>query len=1244
MSEEIFQSSSFSNLGQLENEDISLQMGHLINFLNYSGSESNQNVLFDKEQTSMFPNNRESISNETSTHFKQGESSVYNLGVISSEMNESSMRKSNSGIYYPETFSNESISQYVQQSTILLNCPGSISNEIFTDITEQQISVYDPVITTGDKFSYGLEEFKTYLSYPGQMYSENNSSSEQKSSPFWHATSIKSSESISNDMQLSSIRMNYAGSISNDLFTHFTQGETSVYNPVEKISASAYYGKEQSSSYLNYPESIYGENNSSSIQHSITSVDYPVSNSTESASHKLYEVTPVPAYNLGAHTKENISSDIKNSNSYFSNVEYSLSGCMSRDMQNLSSSFRYHEAPSNDNISIENHQTHSASVYPETASRVYKTNDILNSYSSSNYPRSLTLRCLPCGNEQSNGSLIPSGFTSTESVSSDEQYSQPISNTSRLNSGEYISCHVRNTISVSEYPRTMYQETISRDMENTNSSFCIPGNHSNTNYSFNLQESDSIFYHSDRILKKIDSRDTQPSISTISSRELHMNVNNFLEIPNSKTSSLCRGSILNKDCTSDSSTLSNTCNYNNNPINKILDKSTENDTGIHDFVKNNDKIPQTPLNERKKLESIQMEKYSWQCIFGDQNIHERKIIERTPENKIFRQRMEQSNSGIHYHYTFSNESISQYVHQSSIPLNYPGSISNESFTYFTQQQMSVYDLITTSGESVSSSKEQSNSYLNYPGQMYSENNSSSMQQSSSFLHVPILKSDESISNDMQPSLNYTGLISNESFLYFTQQQEPVYNPITTSVYNPEEKVSANIYYGTEQSSEKVCNDRQPSSIRHNNKGTISNESFPYFNQEKNSVYYPVENVSVSTYCGTDQSISYLHYPGYMSRENNSSSTQHSISSLHAPVSNSTETASHKLYAVTPVPTYNLGAHTKKNISSDFKTLNSFFPNVEYSLTAFMSRDMQNLSSPFKNQEAPSNDNISFENHQTQSVYPETATRVYKTNDMLNSYSPSNFPRTLTLESLPCGNKQSNGSLFYPGFTSTETESSDEQYSQTISNTSCLNSGEYISCHVRNTILVSEYPRSMYQETIYHNMENINSSFCILGSCSNTNNSFTLQQLNSAFYHSDSILKENDSRDIQPSSSSIYSTELRKNFTNFLETQNSRTSYLWNGLTLNNNCAIESSEISYNYDNISVSKGLDKSYENDSGFNDFNKINDIIPAARLSERNKFEFIEKENVSRQSISSDRNIYIKNFKWFTKNLQNQTFECEY
>ncbi|GFT76181.1 hypothetical protein NPIL_264611, partial [Nephila pilipes] len=638
MSQETIQSGSFSNFRQLENEDISLQMGYSNKSLNYSGHELDQNALFDKEQTSIFLNYLESLSNETSTHFKKRESSLYNLGVISSEINESCMKQSNSGIYNTETLSNESISRNQQQSTIPLIYEGSVSNEIFTDFTEQQMPVYDPVTTTGGSFSYGFEESKSYLSYPGQMYSENNSRSVQQTSPFLLATSIKSSESISNDIQPSSILMNFAGSKSNDLFTHFTQRETSVYNPVEKIGASAYCGKEQSSSYLNYPGSIYGENNSSSIKHSITSMDYPVSNSTECASYNMYGVIQEPTYHLGVHGNKNILFDYKNSNSSFSDLDYNLNGSMPRNMQDFSSYFNCHETPSSEVISFENHHTHSPLVYPEPISKVYITNDVLNSYNSSNFPRSLTLENSTCDNEQSKRSLFYPDFTSNETISSDTQYSQQILNTSILNSGENISHNIRNTISVSENPHSMYQETISSNMENTTSSFCIPGSHSNTNNSFTLQQSNSVLYHSNGVLKKIDSRDTQPSSSTISSRELHMNVNNFLEIPNSRTSSLCRGSILNKDCTSDSSTLSNTCNYNNNPINKILDKSTENDTGIHDFVKNNDKIPQTPLNERKKFESIQMEKYSWQWIFGDQNIHERKTIERTTENKIFPQR------------------------------------------------------------------------------------------------------------------------------------------------------------------------------------------------------------------------------------------------------------------------------------------------------------------------------------------------------------------------------------------------------------------------------------------------------------------------------------------------------------------------------------------------------------------------------------------------------------------------------
>ncbi|GFU09494.1 hypothetical protein NPIL_118261 [Nephila pilipes] len=346
--------------------------------------------------------------------------------------------------------------------------------------------------------------------------------------------------------------------------------------------------------------------------------------------------------------------------------------------------------------------------------------------------------------------------------------------------------------------------------------------------------------------------------------------------------------------------------------------------------------------------------------------------------------MEESNSGIHYPDTFSNESISQYAQQSSVPLNYQGSISNESFTYFTQQQSSVYDHIMTSGKSVSNGNEQSNSYLNYPGQMFSENNPSSMQQSSSFLNVPVLKSSESISNDMQPSLNYAESISNESFTHFTQQEEPVYDQKTTSgesVSNGNEQSNSYLNYPGQlfsennlssmqqsrsflnvpdlKSNESVWNDRHPSSIRHNKKGTISNESFPYFTQGKSSLYYPIENINVSNYCGTDQSISYLNYPGYMSRENNSNFTQHSISSLHESILNSIECASYDMYEVNPVEAYNLGAHTNKNISSDIKNPNSSFANMEYNLTGYMSRDMQNFCSSFSYQEAPSNDNISY---------------------------------------------------------------------------------------------------------------------------------------------------------------------------------------------------------------------------------------------------------------------------------------------
>ncbi|GFS98450.1 hypothetical protein NPIL_99071, partial [Nephila pilipes] len=502
MSQEILQSSSFSNFVQLENEDISLQIGYSSNSLNYSGLESNQNALFDKEHSSMFPNDPESMSSETWMHCKQRESSVYNIGLISREINESSMKNSNSGIYYPEKFSNERISQNLQLSTIPLIDQGSISNEIFADFTEAQKSVYYPVTLTSGSFSYGLEESKSYLNYPGQMCSENNSSSEQRSNPLMHTKRLKSSESILNDMQPSTIPLNYAESISNESFTYFTQRETSVYNPVENISASAYCGKEQSSSYLNYPGSIYGENNSSTIQHSITSKDYPVSNSTECASYNMYGVIQEPTYHLGVHAMKKISYDSKNTNSSFANLDNNLGEFMCHDMQDPCSSFNYYETSSNDSICFENHQTHSAFIYPETTSEVNKTNDMLNYYNSSNYSTPVTPKRSPCDVKQSNGSLFYPGFTSTEIVSRDEQYSQPNSNTSSLNFGENISHNIRNTISISENPGSMYQERISSKMENKTTSSCIPGRNSNTNNYFNLQPSYSAVYHPDSILKE----------------------------------------------------------------------------------------------------------------------------------------------------------------------------------------------------------------------------------------------------------------------------------------------------------------------------------------------------------------------------------------------------------------------------------------------------------------------------------------------------------------------------------------------------------------------------------------------------------------------------------------------------------------------------------------------------------------------------------------------------------------------
>ncbi|GFT69801.1 hypothetical protein NPIL_501341, partial [Nephila pilipes] len=580
----------------------------------------------------MFLNDPESMSNETWMHFPQQESLVYKLGLISREINETSMENSNSGIFYPKTFSNESISQNLQQSTIPLIYQASISNEIFTDFTEQQKSVYDPLTTTGDKFSYGLKEYKTYLNFPGQRNSENNSSSEQRSSPFLHTKSLKSSESISNDMQPSTIPQNYSGSISNESFTHFMQRETSVNKPVEKISSRAYCGKEQSRSYWNYPGSIYSENNSSTIQHSITSMDYPVSNSTECPSYNMYGVIQEPTYHLGVHAMKNISYDSKNTNSSFANLDNNLGEFMCHDMIDSCLSFNYYEISSNDAISFENHETHSAFNYPETTSKVYKTNDMLNYYISSNFSTPVTPKRSLCDIKQSNGSLFSPGFTSTETVSSDEQYSQPNSNTSSLNFGENISHNIRNTISGSADPGSMYQESISHYMENTTSSFCIPGHHSNTNNSFNLQQSNSVFYHPDSLLKENDSQDMQTSSSSNYSTELHRNVNNFLETHNSRTS-LYLLSTKNKNVSFDSSQISYKCD--NILIKKNFDKSNENNTVSQDIDKNNDKIAETQLNGRKNIELIQKENGSRQRIFVDWNIQESKITERTSENKIF---------------------------------------------------------------------------------------------------------------------------------------------------------------------------------------------------------------------------------------------------------------------------------------------------------------------------------------------------------------------------------------------------------------------------------------------------------------------------------------------------------------------------------------------------------------------------------------------------------------------------------
>ncbi|GFU09497.1 hypothetical protein NPIL_118281 [Nephila pilipes] len=121
-------------------------------------------------------------------------------------------------------------------------------------------------------------------------------------------------------------------------------------------------------------------------------MDYPCTNSTECASYNMYGVTQEPTYHLGEHAKKNILFDDKNTNSSFSNLDYNLNGSMSRNLQDNSLYFNYHETPSSDVISFENHQTHSPLLYPEPTSRVYITNDVLNPYNSPNFPKSLKLK------------------------------------------------------------------------------------------------------------------------------------------------------------------------------------------------------------------------------------------------------------------------------------------------------------------------------------------------------------------------------------------------------------------------------------------------------------------------------------------------------------------------------------------------------------------------------------------------------------------------------------------------------------------------------------------------------------------------------------------------------------------------------------------------------------------------------------------------------------------------------------
>ncbi|GFT86747.1 hypothetical protein NPIL_625861 [Nephila pilipes] len=272
---------------------------------------------------------------------------------------------------------------------------------------------------------------------------------------------------------------------------------------------------QHSSSYVNVPGSISFENNSSSMQHSSSLLHASVSNSNESVSRNMYMKIQEPSYNFGkVHAKKNISCHIKNSNSSFANLESTLSGCISDDMQDLSSSFNYHKDPSNDFISYQNHQTYSPLLYSEPATRKFITNEFLNSYYSSNFPRPKILKSTTCDTEQSNASLVQSGVTSIETASSDDQNHLLFPFTSRRDSGENVSHKIRNTKIVSEYPGSLYQETISPNTENRTSSSCIPLPISNKNNSYNMQQSNSSFYHPESISNEIYSRDMQLTNST----------------------------------------------------------------------------------------------------------------------------------------------------------------------------------------------------------------------------------------------------------------------------------------------------------------------------------------------------------------------------------------------------------------------------------------------------------------------------------------------------------------------------------------------------------------------------------------------------------------------------------------------------------------------------------------------------------------------------------------------------------